>query len=71
VTGGRRGDSPPYRTQRSGPGGKRVFRLSEKRVKLGIVLDTDTWDRLRHFRQALYDDLGRRQDSFFELSDRR
>lgn len=33
------------------------------------MLETDTWERLRHFRQALYDDLGLRQDSLFELVD--
>jgi hypothetical protein len=33
------------------------------------VLETDAWERLRHFRQELYDDLGLRQDSLFELSD--
>jgi hypothetical protein len=33
------------------------------------VLETDAWERLRHFRQALYDDLGLRQDSLFELMD--
>jgi hypothetical protein len=33
------------------------------------VLETDTWERLRHFRQALYNDLGLRQDSLFELVD--
>jgi hypothetical protein len=33
------------------------------------VLESDAWERLRHFRQALYDDLGLRQDSLFELVD--
>jgi hypothetical protein len=33
------------------------------------VIESDTWERLRHFRQALYDDLGLRQDSLFELLD--
>jgi hypothetical protein len=33
------------------------------------VFETDAWERLRHFRQALYDDLGLRQDSLFELVD--
>jgi hypothetical protein len=33
------------------------------------VLKTDAWERLGHFRQALYDDLGLRQDSLFELVD--
>ena len=33
------------------------------------MLETETWERLRHFRQALYDDLGLRQDSLFELVD--
>lgn len=33
------------------------------------MLETDTWERLRRFRQALYDDLGLRQDSLFELVD--
>ena len=33
------------------------------------MLKTDAWERLRHFRQALYDDLGLRQDSLFELVD--
>ena len=33
------------------------------------MLETDTWETLRHFRQALYDDLGLRQDSLFELVD--
>jgi hypothetical protein len=33
------------------------------------VLETDAWERLRQFRQALYDDLGLRQDSLFELVD--
>lgn len=31
------------------------------------MLKSDAWERLRHFRQALYDDLGLRQDSLFEL----
>jgi len=33
------------------------------------VIETDAWERLRHFRQELYDDLGLRQDSLFELVD--
>ena len=33
------------------------------------MLESDAWERLRHFRQALYDDLGLRQDSLFELLD--
>jgi hypothetical protein len=33
------------------------------------VLETDAWEGLRHFRQELYDDLGLRQDSLFELLD--
>ena len=33
------------------------------------MFETDAWERLRHFRQALYDDLGLRQDSLFELVD--
>lgn len=33
------------------------------------MLETDAWERLRHFRQELYDDLGLRQDSLFELVD--
>jgi hypothetical protein len=33
------------------------------------VFESDAWERLRHFRQALYDDLGLRQDSLFELVD--
>ena len=33
------------------------------------MLETDAWERLRHFRRALYDDLGLRQDSLFELLD--
>ena len=33
------------------------------------MLETDTWERLRHFRQALYATLGLRQDSLFELVD--
>jgi hypothetical protein len=33
------------------------------------VLKPDAWERLRHFRKALYDDLGLRQDSLFELMD--
>ena len=33
------------------------------------MLETDAWEQLRHFRQELYDDLGRRQDSLFELLD--
>ncbi len=33
------------------------------------MLETDAWERLRHFRQELYDDLGLRQDSLFELLD--
>jgi hypothetical protein len=33
------------------------------------VLETYAWERLRHFRQELYDDLGLRQDSLFELLD--
>jgi DDE family transposase len=33
------------------------------------VLETEAWERLRHFRNELYDDLGLRQDSLFELVD--
>ena len=33
------------------------------------MLESDAWERLRHFRRALYDDLGLRQDSLFELVD--
>src|SRR5690349_720132 len=33
------------------------------------VLETESWERLGHFRNALYDDLGLRQDSLFELVD--
>ena len=33
------------------------------------MLESDAWERLRHFRQALYDGLGLRQDSLFELVD--
>jgi hypothetical protein len=33
------------------------------------VQETDAWERLRQFRQELYDDLGLRQDSLFELLD--
>jgi hypothetical protein len=33
------------------------------------VFETDAWERLHDFRQALYDDLGLRQDSLFELLD--
>jgi hypothetical protein len=33
------------------------------------VQETDTWERLHHFREALYNDLGLRQDSLFELLD--
>jgi hypothetical protein len=33
------------------------------------VLETEAWERLRHFRNELYDDLGLRQDSLFELLD--
>ncbi len=33
------------------------------------MLETDTWERLRHFHRALCDDLGLRQDSLFELVD--
>jgi len=33
------------------------------------VLKTDAWEQLRHFRQELYNDLGLRQDSLFELVD--
>jgi hypothetical protein len=33
------------------------------------VLETEAWERLRHFRNELYDNLGRRQDSLFELLD--
>ncbi len=32
-------------------------------------MKTDAWEQLRHFRLALYDDLGLRQDSLFELVD--
>jgi hypothetical protein len=35
------------------------------------VFESDAWERLRHFRKALYDDLGLRQDSLFELVDAR
>lgn len=33
------------------------------------MLETYAWERLRRFRQELYDNLGLRQDSLFELSD--
>ena len=33
------------------------------------MFESDAWQTLRHFRQALYDDLGLRQDSLFELMD--
>jgi hypothetical protein len=33
------------------------------------VLETDAWERLRHLRQELHDDLGLLQDSLFELLD--
>jgi len=33
------------------------------------VQETEAWAGLRHFRQELYDDLGLRQDSLFELLD--
>ena len=33
------------------------------------MLETDAWERLRHLRRELYDDLGLRQDSLFELLD--
>jgi hypothetical protein len=33
------------------------------------VLETERWERLRHFRNDLYGSLGRRQDSLFELAD--
>ena len=33
------------------------------------MLETEAWERLRSFRNALYDDLGLRQDSLFELVD--
>ena len=33
------------------------------------MFETDTWEQLRHFRQELYNDLGLRQDSLFELVD--
>src|ERR671915_253619 len=33
------------------------------------MLETEAWERLRHFRNALYDNLGLRQDSLFELLD--
>ncbi len=33
------------------------------------MLETEAWERLRHFRQELFDDLGLRQDSLFELMD--
>jgi Transposase DDE domain len=33
------------------------------------VLESEAWERLRHFRNELYDDLGLRQDSLFELVD--
>ncbi|TME23646.1 MAG: hypothetical protein E6I75_29190 [Chloroflexi bacterium] len=33
------------------------------------MLETDAWEQLRHFRQELYNDLGLRQDSLFELVD--
>ncbi len=32
-------------------------------------MKTDAWEQLRHFRQELYNDLGLRQDSLFELVD--
>ncbi len=32
-------------------------------------MESDAWEQLRHFRQVLYDDLGLRQDSLFELVD--
>jgi hypothetical protein len=33
------------------------------------VQETEAWERLRHFRNALYNDLSLRQDSLFELLD--
>jgi hypothetical protein len=33
------------------------------------VLETEAWERLRHFRNKLYGNLGLRQDSLFELMD--
>jgi len=33
------------------------------------VQETDAWERLRQFRQELYDDLGLRQASLVELLD--
>ena len=33
------------------------------------MFETDAWEQLRHFRQELYNDLGLRQDSLFELVD--
>jgi hypothetical protein len=32
-------------------------------------METEAWEKLRNFRQELYDDLGLRQDSLFELLD--
>ncbi len=45
------------------------FRFGSEGVTLGSVIDLKALATLRSFRQELYDDLGLRQDSLFELVD--
>ena len=52
-----------------GPGGRRGFRFGSEGVTLGSVINPKALATLRSFRQELYDDLGLRQDSLFELVD--
>src|SRR6266699_4267558 len=45
------------------------FRFGSEGAMLGVVIDPKLLATLRSFRQELYDDLGLRQDSLFELVD--
>src|SRR5947209_4476092 len=45
------------------------FRFGSEGATLGVMTDPKLLARLRSFRQELYDDLGLRQDSLFELVD--
>src|SRR5712691_11229469 len=52
-----------------GPGGRRGFRFGSEGAMLGVMTDPKLLATLRSFRRELYDDLGLRQDSLFELVD--
>ena len=45
------------------------FRFGSEGAILGVVIDPKLLATLRSFRRELYDDLGLRQDSLFELVD--